>query len=219
MNCKLNSGANFKKIIQLQGFIYGSVLSSNNFFFNNKAQFVLAKSTGALTFFLGLLIISRASAQSTTATGSMGVTTMILAGSPAANNYGGTGSYCSVSADNMNFAAYTGSSITATSTVSVECTNGTGYSISFNDTPDAAPAYYLVRVGGNSSTASDRLNVTFANTAGATMTNGAATISGTGTGIGSSAIAGTITGTMASGQTGKTAGSYSKMMTLNIVYN
>jgi hypothetical protein len=51
------------------------------------------------------------------------------------------------------------------------------------------------------------------------MTNGAATISGTGTGIGSSAVAGTITGTMAAGQTGKTAGSYSKMMTLNIVYN
>jgi spore coat protein U-like protein len=48
------------------------------------------------------------------------------------------------------------------------------------------------------------------------MTNGAATISGTGTG--SSATAGTITGSMAASQTGKTAGSYSKTMTLNIVY-
>lgn len=194
-------------------------MSCNNLFLQKRAKVLLAKSTSTLTCLLGLLIISRASAQSTTATGSMGVTTMILAGSPAANNYGGTGSYCSVSASNMNFAAYTGSSINATSTVSVECTNGTGYSISFNDTPDAAPAYYLVRVGGNSATASDRLNVIFTNTAGSTMTNGAATISGTGTGVGSSAVAGTITGTMAAGQTGKTAGSYSKMMTLNIVYN
>ena len=194
-------------------------MSNNKLFFKKRARVVLAKSTAALSCLLGLLIISRVSAQSTTATGSMTVSTMILAGSPAANKYSGVGSYCSVSADNMNFAAYTGSSITATSTVSIECTNGTGYSISFNDTPDAAPAYYLVRVGGNSATASDRLNVTFTNTAGATMTNGAATISGTGTGIGSNVTAGTITGTMAASQTGKTAGTYSKMMTLNIVYN
>ena len=136
-------------------------MSCNNLFLQKRAKVLLAKSTSTLTYLLGLLIISRASAQSTTVTGSMGVTTMILAGSPAANNYGGTGSYCSVSAGNMNFAAYTGSSINATSTVSVECTNGTGYSISFNDTPDAAPAYYLVRVGGNSATASDRLNVIY----------------------------------------------------------
>ena len=193
-------------------------MSSSNLFFKKRAKVLLAKSTGAFICLLGMLIISRASAQSTTATGSMSVSTMILSGS-GPTTMGGTGSSCSVSAENMNFAAYTGSLITATSTVSVECTNGTGYSISFNDTPDAAPAYYLVRVGGNSATASDRLNVIFTNTAGSTMTNGAATISGTGTGIGSSAVAGTITGTMAAGQTGKTAGSYSKIMTLNIVYN
>ena len=193
-------------------------MSSSNLFFKKRAKVLLAKSTSALICLLGMLIISRASAQSTTATGSMSVSTAILSGS-VPTNMGGTGSSCSVSAENMNFAAYTGSLITATSTVSVECTNGTGYSISFNDTPDATPAYYLVRVGGNIATASDRLNVIFTNTAGSTMTNGAATISGTGTGIGSSAAAGTITGTMAARQTGKTAGSYSKIMTLNIVYN
>jgi spore coat protein U-like protein len=209
---------NCKKIIQLPGFIYGSILSSNNLFFKKRAKFVLAKSTGALTCLLGLLIISRASAQTTTVTGSMSVSTVISADSPAANPNGSTGSYCSISAGNMNFAAYTGSLITATSVVSVECSNGKAYTISFNDTPDANPDYYLVRVGGNSATASDRLNVTFTNTAGATMTNGAATISGTGTGIGSSATAGTITGTIAASQTGKIAGTYSKTMTLNIVY-
>ena len=169
-----------------------------------------------LTCLLGLLTISRAYAQSTTATGLMAVSTMILAGSPATLNNGETGS-CSVSAGDLNFAAYTGSLITATSTVSINCSNNTNYSISFNDTPEATPAYYLIRVGGTSATASDRLNVIFTNTEGATMTKGAATISGIG--IGSSAVAGTITGTLAKDQTGKTAGSYSKIMTLNVVYN
>jgi len=187
-------------------------LSSNNYYFK-KVKVVLAKSTSALTCLLGLLIISRASAQNTTATGSMAVSTMISGSGPLNNG----GSSCSVSASNMDFAPYTKILITATSVVSAICTDGTTYNISFNDSPNDASAYYLVRTGGNSATASDRLNVIFTNTAGATMTNGAATISGTG--IGSSATAGTITGTIAANQTGKTAGSYLKTMTLNIVYN
>jgi spore coat protein U-like protein len=116
----------------------------------------------------------------------------------------------------MAFAAYSGTQITANSVITANCTNGTTYTISFNDTPDSVTKYYLVRSGGSSATASDRLEVSFTNGAGATMTNAAATITGTGTG--SSATAGTITGTMAASQTGKTAGSYSKTMTLNIVY-
>ena len=124
-------------------------------------------------------------------------------------------STCTVSAGTMSFAAYANSTITATSAVSVNCTNGTTYTVSFNDTPDNTPAYYLVRSGGVSTTASDRIEVTFTNGS-STMTSGAATITGTGTG--SSAAAGTITGTLAGSQTGKTAGSYSKTMTLNIVY-
>lgn len=172
--------------------------------FAKKSKMSLAKSTTALTCLIGSLIISSdLGLASTTTTGSM-----IASGSVA--------STCTVSGATLAFAAYDGSLITATSIVTANCTNGTTYAISFNDTPDAAPAYYLVRSGGSSATASDRLNVTFTNTAGATMTNGAATISGTGTG--SSATAGTITGSMAASQTGKTAGSYSKTMTLNIVY-
>jgi hypothetical protein len=187
-------------------------LSSNNYYFK-KVKVVLAKSTSALTCLLSLLITSRASAQNTTATGSMAVSTMISGSGPLNNG----GSSCSVSASNMDFAPYTKILITATSVVSAICTDGTTYNISFNDSPNDASAYYLVRTGGNSATASDRLNVIFTNTAGATMTNGAATISGTG--IGSSATVGTITGTIAANQTGKTAGSYLKTMTLNIVYN
>jgi spore coat protein U-like protein len=174
---------------------------------------VLAKSTTALTCLLGLLIILRTPAQSATATGSMGVSTIVLSGS---GGLGGGGSSCSVSASNMTFAVYTGSSITATSAVSVNCTNNTSYSISFNDTPEANPSYYLVLSGGSSANLVQRLNVTFLNGS-ETMTNGGATIIGTG--IGSSVTAGTITGTIDAGQTGKTAGSYSKIMTLNIVYN
>lgn len=171
--------------------------------FVKKSKMSLAKSTTALTCLIGSLIISSDLGAVVTTTGSM-----IASGSVA--------STCTVSGATLTFAAYEGSLITATSIVTANCTNGTTYAISFNDTPDSTPAYYLVRSGGVSSTASDRLNVTFTNTAGATMTNGAATISGTGTG--SSATAGTITGSMAASQTGKTAGSYSKTMTLNIVY-
>jgi len=187
-------------------------LSSNNYYFK-KVKVVLAKSTSALTCLLSLLIISRASAQNTTVTASMIVSTIV----GSSDGLSGGGSSCSVSASNMDFAPYAKILITATSVVSANCTNGTTYNISFNDSPNDATAYYLVRTGGNSATASDRLNVIFTNTAGATMTNGAATISGTG--IGSSATAGTITGTIAANQTGKTAGSYLKTMTLNIVYN
>ena len=172
--------------------------------FVKKSKMSLAKSTTALTCLVGALIISSdLGLAQTTTTGSM-----IASGSVS--------STCTVSGATLAFAAYEGSLITATSIVTANCTNGTTYAISFNDTPDSTPAYYLVRSGGVSTTASDRLNVTFTNTAGATMTNGAATISGTGTG--SSATAGTITGSMAASQTGKTAGSYSKTMTLNIVY-
>ena len=154
--------------------------------FVKKSKMSLAKSTTALTCLIGSLIISSDLGAVTTTTGSM-----LASGSVA--------STCTVSAATLAFAAYENSLITATSIVTANCTNGTTYNISFNDTPDSTPAYYLVRSGGSSSTLSDRLNVTFTNTAGATMTNGAATISGTGTG--SSATAGTITGSMAASQT------------------
>ena len=172
--------------------------------FVKKSKMSLAKSTTALTCLVGALIVSSdLGLAQTTTTGSM-----IASGSVA--------SVCTVSAATLTFAAYTGSLITSTSIVSADCTNGTTYNISFNDSPNDAAAYYLVRTGGSSATAGDRLNVIFTNTAGATMTNGAATITGTGTG--SSATAGTITGSMAASQTGKTAGTFTKTMTLNIVY-
>ena len=193
-------------------------MNSNKLFFQKKKDKLQEQKKLVFTCLLGLLIISRASAQSTTSTGLMASTYIYYeTGSPGTGqNAGGTDS-CSVSAGDMFFDAYKNLLISATSTVFVTCTNNTNYSISFNDTPEATPAYYLVRVGGTSTTVSDRLNVTFKNTTGDIMVKDNATISGTGNG--SSAVAGTITGTLAAGQTGKTAGSYSKIMTLNIMYN
>jgi len=178
-------------------------LNKNKNIFVKKSKISLAKTTTALTCLLGALIISTNSSTAlSTTTGSMVTSTSVA-------------STCTVSAATMSFAAYDGTAITATSVVTANCTNGTTYNISFNDTPDNTPKYYLVRSGGVSTTASDRLEVTFTNGA-ATMTNAAATISGTGTG--SSATAGTITGSIAASQTGKTSGTFSKTMTLNIIY-
>jgi spore coat protein U-like protein len=171
--------------------------------FVKKSKMSLAKSTTALTCLIGSLIIYSNSGLAASTTGSM-----IASGSVA--------STCTVSGATLSFLAYEGSEITATSVISSNCTNGTTYAISFNDTPNTGSSYYLVRSGGDVANASDYLAVTFKNTGGIAMTNAAATITGTGTG--SSAIAGTITGTMAASQTGKTAGSFSKTMTLNIVY-
>ena len=172
--------------------------------FVKKSKMSLAKSTTALTCLLGILIVSSdLGSAATTSTGSM-----IASGS--------VDSTCTVSGASMTFAAYTGTEITANSIITANCTTGTTYSISFNDTPNTGSSYYLVRTpGGSVSNATDTLSVIFKSGA-TTMTNGVTGISGTGTG--SAATAGTITGTMAASQTGKTAGTFNKTMTLNIVY-
>jgi spore coat protein U-like protein len=169
-----------------------------------KNKISLAKTTTALTCLIGLVMFSGDSGKAqTTTTGSMVVSTSVSAS-------------CTIAADTMTFAAYAQSEITATSVITANCTNGTAYTISFNNSPNSGSAYYLLRSGQDGSNAADRIEVIFTKSAGQTMTNAAATITGTGTG--SSAAAGTITGTIAASQTGKTAGSYSKTMTLNIVY-
>ena len=173
--------------------------------FVTKSKMSLAKSTTALTCLIGALIISSdlGLAQTTTTTGAFTAS-------------GSVASTCTLSAATLTFDAWVNVEQNKTVPIIANCTNGTTFNISIATSPDASPVYYLVRAGGLSSTASDRLEVTFKNTDGIAMTNGAATISSTGTGA--AATAGTITGTMASSQTGKTAGSYSKLMTLNIVY-
>jgi len=177
-------------------------LNKTKSFFANKSKMSVAKSTTALTCLVGSLIISSNSgAVNTTTTGQM------VASSSVASS-------CTFSAGVMNFDAYAGSTITKPSVITANCTNGTTYTISFNDTATGG-IYYLTNTTTGLSDSANRLEVGFTNGT-TTMTQGAATITGTGTG--SSATPGTITGTILLNQTGKTAGTYSKSMTLNLVY-
>jgi len=169
--------------------------------FVKKSKMSLAKSTTALTCLVGSLIIFSDLGAQTTTTGSMGVATSIA-------------SSCTIAAGTMTFADYAGSLITATSEITANC-NAATFSISLSETPNSTPTYYLYRNGTVSATASNQLGVIFTH-AGGTMVG--ATVALTGTGTSAPATVGTITGTMAANQTGKTAGSYSRTMTLNLVY-
>ena len=169
-----------------------------------KSKILLMKATTRLTCLVGLLIFCKSDfvqAQTTTSG------TFLVSF--------GVSDSCSISADTMAFAPYSGSQITATSAVSVDCTSGTDYAVSFNDAPNSGSIYYLVKTGGSSAVDSNRLEVTFTNGS-SILTQGVAAFRGTG--VGSRAVAGTITGTMAAMQTGKVAGTYVKIMTLNVVY-
>ena len=169
-----------------------------------KSKILSMKATTRLTCLVGLLIFCKSDlvvAQTTTSG-----TFLVSFGVSAS---------CSISADTMAFAPYSGSQITATSAVSVDCTSGTDYAVSFNDAANSGSKYYWVKTGGSAGVDTNRLEVTFTNGS-STLTQGVAAFRGTG--IGSRAVAGTITGTMAALQTGKLAGTYIKIMTLNVVY-
>ena len=170
--------------------------------FVKKTKMSLAKSTTALTCLIGsLIIVSSDLGAQTTTTGSMAVSTSIA-------------STCTISAGAMSFDPYLGSLITATSVVTATCTNGTNYSISLSENANATDTYYLYRGGTVSATASNQLGVIFSH-AGGTMVGATVAITGTGTGATQNS---TITGSIAASQPGKTAGSFSRTMTLNLVY-
>jgi len=171
--------------------------------FVKKSKMSLAKSTTALTCLVGLFIVSSDPAASLTTAGTFIASTSVA-------------SACTFSAGAMGFDPYTGSTITANSVLTVNCSTGTSFTISFNDTANGSGEYTLQNTTTNVSSAGHQLLVSFAKSGGGAMTSGAATI--TGTGAGTSSAAGTITGTIAQGQTGKSAGSYSKIMTLRLDY-
>ena len=127
---------------------------------------------------------------------------------------------CSVSASTMTFVNYTETRITASSNIVLNCSNGRSYTVSLADTPDYTDSlrYKLLLSGGNASIASNYLLVGFFKDAdnGLAMTSGAATFAGTGTG--SAATIGQIWGYIAASQIGKLAGTYNKVMTVNISY-
>jgi len=177
-------------------------LNKPNGIFVKKSKMSLAKSTTALTCLVGLFIVSSDPATSASTSG------QFIASTSIANA-------CTISAGAMTFADYTGAdTITRTSVVTVDCSTGANYTISFNDSATTAGKYIMQRSGG-AVNSDNQLLVSFTNGT-AAMTSGAATI--TGVGAGTSSAAGTITGSIASGQTGKSAGTYSKTMTLNLNY-
>ncbi len=179
-------------------------LNKNKSVFVKNSKMTLAKSTTAFTCLVGLFIVSSDPAPATTTTtGTLVASTSV-------------GAACTISAASMGFAAYTwASTITQTSVVTVDCSTGSNYTISFNDSADGNGKYILQNTTTGTVATGHQLLASFTNGSSA-MTAGAATITGSGTG--SSSAAGTITGSIASGQTGKSAGAYSKTMTLNLVY-
>ena len=171
--------------------------------FVKKSEMSLAKSTTALTCLVGLFIVSSDPAAASSASGQFSASTSVS-------------SVCTISAPTMAFGAYTSSATsTQTTVVTVDCSTGANYTISFNDTADGNGKYILQNTTTNTNATGHQLLASFTNGTTA-MTSGAATI--TGTGAGAAATAGTITGTIASGQSGKAAGTYSKIMTLNLAY-
>ena len=175
---------------------------------NKKNKIFFAKSTTALTSLFTVLININNVAGAVNATNTF---------TPSVS----VGSACTISTPAMNFAAWTDAAarttgLTATIGVLVNCTNNTPYSIAFLNIDHTSGQYKLVRGATAGSATTDFLNILFHNAANATMTNAGATIIGTGTGV--SATAGTVTGVIASNQLGRFAGTFAKVMTMEITY-
>jgi spore coat protein U-like protein len=98
----------------------------------------------------------------------------------------------------------------------VNCTNNTTYSISFTNSDHTTGMYKLTRDSTDGVATTNYLNIWFKNAAAATMSNIGATIIGTGSGI--SATAGTVTGVIPASQLGRFAGTFAKVMTMQITY-
>jgi len=178
----------------------------------NKNKKIKAFSTSALTTLLGaLLVVTNISSSSATATTSSDSTFDASAS---------VASSCIISATPMTFSAYTETLITATTDVTANCTFGTTGTITLTTLADGTSnSYKLVRTGGSASTANDVLEVSFKKTSDSTALysgSGSFSVTGTGSAVTSSAL---ITGTIAASQTAKTAGTFSKSLTLTVTYN
>jgi spore coat protein U-like protein len=175
----------------------------------NKNKKIKAFSTSALTTLLGtLLVVTNISTSSATTSDNTFTANATV------------GSSCTISASNMTFAAYTETLITATTDVTFNCTYGTGGTITLTTTPDATTTNYyrLIRSGGVTSTPSDVLEVSFKKTSDSTALysgSGSFSVTGTGSAVTSTGL---ITGTIAASQTAKTAGTFSKSLTLTVTY-
>jgi spore coat protein U-like protein len=167
-------------------------------------KFITAQTTTALTSLIALLIVSNnASAATTSAT---------FTAQTVAENA------CTLASTTMTFgSAYNLTALTQSSDIVVNCTANATFSIYFTDAADGVGSgqYKLIRTTTDGTASANFLNIAFNNGTN-TMTESGAKITGTGTG--SSATAGTITGIIAAGQASRTAGTFTKTMTLNVAY-
>jgi len=176
-------------------------------FFNKYSIKKIALNSSALTSLLTVFFLynQNATAQTTTS-GNLDVSANIV------------GSCSIFSAGAMNFGSYTGSELTAESPITIDCSSTTVYTITLTDSHQGSSPYYkLVRTGGSESTLSDYLQVAFrvygSNTF---LQQTVSTIVGTASG--NESVAHTLQGVLTASQTGKTAGSYRKLVSLNLSY-
>jgi spore coat protein U-like protein len=180
---------------------------------NSKSNLnIKAKTTSALTFLVATIMIcqSTANATATTSNNDLVITTSV-------------GSVCSVlSSTNLTFAVYdnigtSDQAETSPAVISSTCSTGTTFQVSLNDTSSAQNDYYM-STGLDTGTA-QRINFKlFATSArnGTAVTKDIQIVSATGTG--SSANIATLWGKITASQINKDSGSYSKTLTLNIIY-
>jgi spore coat protein U-like protein len=174
-------------------------------------NFKKLKTTTALSAIAGSILFYHASTSEAQTTSSA-----VLAVSAS------IASSCTISAAALGFGAYVdGANSTSSANITATCTNGTGYTILFNDTPDSAGIYRIYSGGATSATTSLFLESSFGATSGFSLaiTNTANAISGTGNG---SAQTIPIYGKIASGQitiASRVSGAYSRNLTLNLVYS
>jgi spore coat protein U-like protein len=179
----------------------------NTNFFNKCSLKITALNSSALTSLLTVFFLynQNVTAQ-TTASGNLNVSANVV------------GSCSIFSANTMNFGSYAGSELTAESSITIDCSSTTVYTITLTDShQSSSPNYKLVRTGGSESTLSDYLVVAFrVYGSGSFLQQAVSTIVGTASGIES--VAHTLQGVITTGQTGKTAGSYRKLVALNLSY-
>ena len=122
---------------------------------------------------------------------------------------------CVISATALGFGTYTGLASTGTSTVSVTCTNTTGYNVALNaGTASGATVTTRKMTGPSSATLSYSLYQDSAHSLNWGLTTGTDTVTGTGNG---SAQALTVYGAIPAGQY-VAPGAYSDTITASVIY-
>ena len=168
---------------------------------------ILFKTTSALTCLMGAVLLFNQTANATTSTGTMTVTTTVA-------------NVCTVSATELAFGAYANLNATKNSTVGggVISTNCSGAIAHVLSVATAATAGLYTMITDDGATTDEQITFQLRNTSlsGSILTGGSVIVTATGTG--SAAEVATLFGIIQA-QTGKVSGSYTTSITLNAVYN